>query len=47
MQIRRWARGRVGSREGWHDLEVFRVEGVARDKRYRVRLWRRPEELVP
>ena len=29
---------RIGGREGWHDLEVFRVEGVARDKRYRVRL---------
>jgi hypothetical protein len=46
-QIWRGVGWRVGDREGRHDLEVFRVEGITRDERYRIRLWRRPEEFMP
>jgi len=49
-QVRRGTRrvyGSVGSREGRYDFEVLRVESVTRDERYRVRPWRRSEELMP
>jgi len=46
-QIWRGAHRRVGGREGRHNLEVHRVEGVTRDECYRVRLRRRPEEFMP
>ena len=46
-QIWRGAGRRIGGREGRHNLEVLRVEGVTGDEFYRVRLWRRPKEFMP
>ena len=41
-------RGRpVSRRQGRDDIEVLRIEDVAWDKRYRVCLLRRSEEIMP